>query len=225
MRALGPNSLLPSEQLLAKRFDVSRVTVRRALGLLERSGRLSRERGRGTIVNPPKITRRLSPFYRFEEDLTEQGIKFETRVIAYEASANPPDFVGARLKLPPQTTVGFLSLARVVEDRVVCCDRRYFPPALATRFDPSRVHERPVYEVLQELVGMPVTLIDWESEIVPAPPETATILHITAGVLVMANTFTEYLKDGFAVEAGVMCYRIDRFKFRSLSSPGSDRSD
>ena len=52
-----PNSLLPAEHALAQQFGVSRVTIRRALGLLERSGLVSRERGRGTTVNPPKITR------------------------------------------------------------------------------------------------------------------------------------------------------------------------
>ena len=36
--ALPQNSPLPSEHDLARRFGVSRVTIRRALGLLERSG-------------------------------------------------------------------------------------------------------------------------------------------------------------------------------------------
>ena len=45
---LAPNSLLPTEQQLAKRFGVSRITVRGALDLLERSGSVTRLRGRGT---------------------------------------------------------------------------------------------------------------------------------------------------------------------------------
>src|SRR5712692_3726266 len=95
--ALPPNALLPSEHDLARRFAVSRVTIRRALGLLERSGVVSRRRGRGTMVNPPKITRWLSPMHPFEEDLRRQGIKFETRILEYAERHVAPDSVRDRL--------------------------------------------------------------------------------------------------------------------------------
>ena len=75
---LAPNSLLPTEQQLARRFGVSRITVRGALDLLEKSGLVSRLRGRGTTVSPPKITRRFAPLQSFEQDLASQGIEFET---------------------------------------------------------------------------------------------------------------------------------------------------
>ena len=97
---LAPNSLLPTEQQLARRFGVSRATLREALDLLERGGLISRFRGRGTVVSPPKITRRFSPLQSFERDLTEQGIVFETRVLAYDSKSIVPNFIRARLRLP-----------------------------------------------------------------------------------------------------------------------------
>lgn len=210
---LGPNVLLPTEHQLAGRFGVSRVTVRRALGLLERSGLVSRQRGRGTIVSPPKITRRFSPFYTFEEDLRLQGIKFETRVVEYDLTATPPEVIRARLRLPPGSPVALLSLARLVDDRIICHDRRHFHPAVAARFDPSLVQDRAVSEILAELVGRRITAADWESEIIPSSREVAAVLGLTPGALIVANTFTYYLEDGSPIEAGVMSYRIDRCKF------------
>jgi GntR family transcriptional regulator len=61
--AAAPNTILATEQQLARRFGVSRLTLRRALGVLERSGLVSRQRGRGTSVSPPKISRLLAPLY------------------------------------------------------------------------------------------------------------------------------------------------------------------
>jgi GntR family transcriptional regulator len=51
---------LPTLEELMKEFDVARVTVRQAVGLLEREGLLSAQRGRGTFVTGrPETTRRL----------------------------------------------------------------------------------------------------------------------------------------------------------------------
>jgi len=46
--------MLPSEDALALRFGVSRMTVRRAIDQLVSGGRLSRVQGRGTFVMPPR---------------------------------------------------------------------------------------------------------------------------------------------------------------------------
>ncbi len=214
IETLGPNSLLPTEQQLAKQFGVSRVTVRRALGLLERSGLVSRQRGRGTIVNPPKVTRRFSPLYTFEEDFKQQGIKIETRIVEYHPKSTPPEFIRERLRLPAGGSVGFLSLMRLVEGRIIAHDRRHFPSAVAVRFDPLLVQDRPVSDVLGELAGLPITGVDWESEIIPSSREVANVLGITPGTLIVANTFTYYLENGSPIEAGVMSYRVDRCKFK-----------
>src|SRR5579872_6316410 len=83
MSSLGPNTALPTEHQLAKRFDVSRVTVRHALDLLQRSGLITRQRGRGTTTNPPKITRHTFPLIWLEDDLKRQGIAYETKVLEH----------------------------------------------------------------------------------------------------------------------------------------------
>jgi DNA-binding GntR family transcriptional regulator len=152
--------------------------------------------------------------YTFEADLREQGIKFETRIVHYDAQSTPPEFIRERLRLPPGASVGLLSLARLVEDRIISHDRRYFPSSIATQLDPLFVQDRPVSEVLAELAGMRITAVDWESEIVPAAREVARVLGITPGSLIVANTFTYYFEDGSPAEAGVMAYRVDRCKFK-----------
>lgn len=213
IESLAPNSLLPTEIQLAKRFGVSRVTIRRAMEMLESSGLVSRMRGRGTIVSPPKITRRFAPLYTFERDLTEQGIDFETQVLGYEM-IQPPAFIQERLALEEGAKVGFLTLLRLVDDRIICHDRRYFAPSVAPKIEAALSNNREVTQALEELVGIRISEVDWESEIVSSPAEEAEILRVTPGALVVSNTYTYYLESGEAVEAGVMSYRIDRCKFK-----------
>ena len=86
--ALGER--LPSLDELASEFDVARVTVRTALGLLEAEGLIGRYRGRGTFVlHKPEST----IWYRIPNDLealvtTTPDIEFEW--LDNAPAENPP---------------------------------------------------------------------------------------------------------------------------------------
>lgn len=59
-----PGDRLPSEAELARHYDVSRVVVRQALAILEDDRQISRIRGKGTFVAPPKIDYRAGGLSR-----------------------------------------------------------------------------------------------------------------------------------------------------------------
>ena len=211
---LSPNSLLATEEQLAQRFSVSRVTVRSALDLLERSGLVSRLRGRGTVVSPRKVTRRFSPLYSFEKDLASQGIKFTTRILSFSDESESPAEIRERLQLPRNARVGHLSLVRIVDDRIICHNDRYYPSRIARKIQPRQIETRDSADVLEEMVGQPIVGVKWESEVVPVSADIAAALELASRTLVFANTYTWMIADGTAVEAGIVSYRIDRCKFK-----------
>jgi GntR family transcriptional regulator len=210
--AAAPNTILATEQQLARRFGVSRLTLRRALGVLERSGLVSRQRGRGTTVSPPKISRLLAPLYTLEEDLRRQGLKLETRVLRYEPATEAPDAVRERLGLRRRSRVAVVELLRLVDGQVIAHDRAWVPTPLAARFQPEEVGD-PLLEVLRDRTRAGLGRLDWEIEILPSGPEVARALGITPGVLVVASRATAYSKEGVPVSRSERCYRIDRVKF------------
>ncbi|HYM68662.1 MAG TPA: GntR family transcriptional regulator [bacterium] len=220
--AAAPNTILPTEEEFAQHFGVSRPTVRRALGFLERSGYVSRQRGRGTIVSPTKLTRSLAPLYTLEEDFRQQGIPLETRVLRYERAIEPPADIRERLKLGARGQVAVLELLRLVGGRVIACDRAYIPTALVARFQPEKVTETPLLEVLREQTGIRIGRLDWEIEILPAAPDVAGALGMTPGVLVVASRTTAYADGGSAVSRSERCYRIDRVKFHFATGYAPD---
>ena len=208
----APNTILPTEQQLARRFGVSRLTLRRALGVLERSGLVTRQRGRGTIVSPPKVSRLLAPLYTLEEDLRRQGLKLETRVLRYEPAVEAPDEVRERLRLRRRSRVAVVELLRLVDGQVIAHDRAWVPTPLAARFQPEEVGD-PLLEVLRDRARVRLGQLDWEIEILPSVPEVARALGITSGVLVVASRATAYSREGVPVSRSERCYRIDRVKF------------
>jgi GntR family transcriptional regulator len=211
---LSPNSLLPTEEQLASQHDVSRVTIRGALDLLEKSGLISRMRGRGTVVSPPKIVRRFAPIYSFEEDLKDQGIDFKTRVISYEPKLVPSESVRQRLGLPRRSNVGCLRLVRIVHQRVVSYECRHYPPKIATRLNPQKVTQDGTANFIEDLTGEPIARVDWESEITSASGDIAANLDVSPRTLVFSNAYVWKLASGTAVDAGTIAYRVDRCKFR-----------
>jgi GntR family transcriptional regulator, phosphonate transport system regulatory protein len=68
----GEEGRLPSEAELARRFDVNRHTIRRAMLGLAALGLVSVEQGRGTFVQPGAIDYTIGRRTRFTENLRQQ---------------------------------------------------------------------------------------------------------------------------------------------------------
>jgi GntR family transcriptional regulator len=88
---LAPGDRLPSERELAERYDVSRMTLRQALGALELQGRLVRRQGRygGTFVAEPKLE--LAGTSALSDQLRGLGVAAGARVLSAVERAAAPD--------------------------------------------------------------------------------------------------------------------------------------
>src|ERR1700743_3033651 len=75
---------LPTEDSLIARFEVSRITVRRAIQNLVGRGLVEIRRGKGTFVASPKITQELTELSGFVEDMHALGRKPTARVLSKE---------------------------------------------------------------------------------------------------------------------------------------------
>lgn len=78
------SSKIPSERELGEMYQVSRVTVRRALNELTEQGVLKKRQGKGTFVSTPKICRDLRDVNSFHEACRVQGLTAGTQVIAVQ---------------------------------------------------------------------------------------------------------------------------------------------
>ena len=76
-----PHDLLPSDNELTKVYNVSRMTVRKALARLEYEGLVYRQPGRGTFVAKQKIEQAISPMIGFNEKMKREGHQTRTKLL------------------------------------------------------------------------------------------------------------------------------------------------
>lgn len=76
------DSLLPSEDYLAKSLGISRLTVREAITVLEREGVVSKIQGKGTLINAfvKKLENRIDLGSDIEGRLRKNGLNVEFEV-------------------------------------------------------------------------------------------------------------------------------------------------
>jgi GntR family transcriptional regulator len=83
--AFPPGSQLPAEQELAAEFDVSRATIRSAMGALAARGLIVNRHGVGTFVSQlARVENPLNEATDYCNLITRQGLEFDTQFVTAE---------------------------------------------------------------------------------------------------------------------------------------------
>lgn len=120
-RGLRPGDRIPTEAEVGELFRVSRSTVREALRLLEESGAVRVERGKGRFLSAGGALHVERPIDRFEsvtEMLESLGHRVTTAVLGIEEGA-PTEAEATSLDLGPDAQVVRLARLRYGDDRLL----------------------------------------------------------------------------------------------------------
>lgn len=113
--ALKVGDLLPSEAELCRAYDISRNTVRQAIGALEEEGFVVRKRGKGTFVSDPN-TRRKGVQYSFTTEISQLGKTPSSTLVDFAVITPSPKIV-ALMGLEPGVKVYRFTRVRNVDAR------------------------------------------------------------------------------------------------------------
>lgn len=122
---LQPGELLPSERVLAERFNVSRMTVRTEIDRLERAWRVTRRHGQGTFVAEPKLVQ-SDVLISFSEDMRARGLVPGSQVLSIgvePALESESKWVG----LPPRTSIVRIVRVRTANGLPIAVERASLP--------------------------------------------------------------------------------------------------
>lgn len=118
------NSTIPSESELQAQFNVSRITVRRAMSDLENDGYVTKKRGIGTIVSPKKKHRNLSELQSFSGDAKTKGDRPSSIILTLK-EIEPSVKVSEMLKIGLDEKVCHLKRLRLINDKIIGINETY----------------------------------------------------------------------------------------------------
>ena len=210
--ALEAGDQLPTEDSLIARFDVSRITVRRAVQNLVSRGLVEIRRGKGTFVAAPKITQELTELSGFVEDMHAVGRKPTARVISKQIV--PADTTVARqLALTKGERVVRIRRARLADDIAVSFDETYLPLEIGKKIITNNLKVEPIFLLLEQKYNVPLIEAEYKLEAVAAEAEIAATLRVKQGSPIFRIERTSYSTGNRPVDYERLHYRGDLVSF------------
>ncbi|GAA3287210.1 GntR family transcriptional regulator [Nesterenkonia halobia] len=206
---LPPETKLENEIDLAKRFSLSRPTMRQAMDQLVRDGLVVRRRGVGTQVVGAPVRRnlRLSSLY---DDLQDEGASQRTEVLSLERVPASAD-VAERLQLRAGEEVQHVVRLRSVDERPLALMENWVPPHVA-EFSRETLAAGGLYNLLRT-AGVDFRMAHQRVGAAVADARQAELLGVATGDPLVTMDRTALDSAGRAVECGHHLYRADRYSF------------
>jgi GntR family transcriptional regulator len=203
---------LQTEDDLIARFDVSRITIRRAIQNLVSRGMVEIRRGKGTFVAAPKITQELTELSGFVEDMHALGRKPTARVIGKEV-VTADTTVASHLALTKGERVVRIRRVRLADGIPLSFDETYLPLKIGKKIITNNLKVEPIFSLLERKYGVPLIEAEYKLEAVAAEAEIAAALRVKQGSPIFRIERTSYSTDDRPVDYEKLYYRGDLVRF------------
>ncbi|RHW17226.1 GntR family transcriptional regulator [Sphingomonas gilva] len=205
-RHVEAKGAIPTERELANDFDVSRITVRKAVDGLVGEGLLTRRRGAGTFVTDTRVEKIFSKLSSFSEDMISRGRRPSSSWVSRAGGAVTPE-EALSLGLSPGSLVYRFQRIRYADDVSMALEYSTIPGYCLPSVD---VVEHSLYDALERHGHRPVRALQ-RLRAVAFSAEQAEQLGIEAGQPGLFIERRGFLADGRAAEFTQSYYRGDAY--------------
>lgn len=208
----APHSQMPSESQMMEAFSVSRITIRQALGDLQKEGLIFKVAGKGSFVAKPKAFQNLSRLQGFGEAMGPSGYETFSQVISLK-QVPASEIVAARLQLNTGDAVFEIQRLRYLNREPISVDQSYFPLTIGERLAQADLPTRDIFVILENDFGLHLTHADVQIEAISADEFLARQLRIAeASPLLRIERLT--YAGAQPIDFEFLYYRGDAFQYR-----------
>ena len=201
--------LLPSETELCREFDISRNTVRQAIGALEEEGFVVRKRGKGTFVTDPNA-RRKGVQYSFTTEISQMG-KTPSSTLVDFAVITPSLHIAELMGLGKGTKVYCFTRVRNVDGEPLILETSYYPEYIYPNLTREMLETHSFYSLLYHVGVVPFSAEDTYEAVVLEQRE-ASLLQCLPGTAAFYHERRTTAESGHTYEYTISYMRADRVK-------------
>jgi GntR family transcriptional regulator len=218
---LAAGARLTNQRQMAREFGVTLMTLRQALGLLEREKLIRRQHGLGTFVAAPSIDYDILHLRRFAGDLLAHGEPLTTRVLS-SRFVHADRWVSGALGLAARARVFELERLRLVDGHPVSLQRSYLPQALGEELMKADLAATSLRQALEFKLGVVIERARESVSAVRLGQAEARALGCPPGVPAFESERVSYAADGRPIVFDRVFIPGDRFRItRELTYEGA----
>lgn len=202
---------LPSEYDLAKEFDCSRLTVRKAIDALIQKNVLVKRPGKGSYVMS-KIQSGRAGLQGFSEVAKAQGKTSKTEVISFKKLTEPSEKICSILALETKQPIYELVRRRLLEDEPMTVEKIYLSEMYVADLS-IKDFEGSLFDLIER--KNEIAYSHQEVEAILVEPELAELLKVPVGSPLFRVHSVTYAIDATPILYDVSYYRADRYTFKN----------
>lgn len=208
------NDYLPSERELSKEFNVSKITIRKALSNLEFKGLIKKVKGKGSIVSDKKIEGRiLNKMIGTFNDLVGMGFDVKNKILSNNI-LKPPAEVRSKLNIDLDEEVLQFERIRLIDNEPYQYSNSFIPIKLIPEFNIDLIINKSLYEVLEHDFSLKINRITRILEASIASALDAKMFKIKEGFPILIFENITYLAGNKPMEFSWNRIRGDLSKFQ-----------
>ncbi len=215
---------IPSESQLTERFEVSRITVRRALQTLENEGLIYRRQGLGSFVKDTRVRQGLVRLTDFVEDMTQAGLEASSRMLHFGQEKASTDIAKA-LGASEGQIVFRLDRLRLGDGEPLAFDQTWMSVFYAGLLDGHDLEHITIYRILEKHYGITVERGRYRLKAVNANTDVARHLAVPRGRALLLIERTSVTHGDKPIYFQRRYYRSDRvaYELELERRPGEER--
>lgn len=173
---LKPNMQIPSEPELAEKYNVSRMTARKAVTKLVMENFLYRVHGKGTFVDKPRVEKNKK-VSGFMEDMNKKGYSVSSKNLEV-LELDPGQEIRKSLKLERGEKVYKISRLRFAQKEPIVIQDAYLPVRICFGVDDYDLEKDSLYRILREECNISIDHAQQRLEAISATKKQAKLLDI-----------------------------------------------
>jgi GntR family transcriptional regulator len=209
---------MPGENLLAEKYQVSRLTIRRSLELLQREGLVQRRQGSGTFPIPRNVAAQPLPadINKLMAHLNKMGSGTRARLLSFSYET-PSEIIRHQLELPANGRVQKAIRVRYHNDAPFSYLVTYVPDDIGQRYSEDDMARTPLQALLKGL-GIRLGSAEQAFTATAADAHHAEALNVDISSPLLCIKRVTRDTQGRPVEYLIAVYNPETFEYRMALS-------